>query len=83
MRLTHIASIAAVALFSSPVLVLAQDAPPPGVAEMRAACADDLQKLCPDLKGPERRDCMQKNADKLSQKCKDAQAAMRKAAAPQ
>lgn len=49
----------------------------PAMTAVRQACSADLQKLCPDLKGPERRQCMQDHAADLSDGCKSAIAAMR------
>ncbi len=46
---------------------------------MRAACADDMQKLCPDaVSRQDRRSCMMQNRDKVSDTCKAARAAMRR-----
>lgn len=44
----------------------------PAMAKVREACSADMQKLCPDKTGPERRQCMQDNKDKLSDGCKSA-----------
>jgi hypothetical protein len=43
-----------------------------GRAKIREACAADLQKLCPDKTGPDRRQCMSDNRDRLSDGCKAA-----------
>ena len=52
--------------------------PPPGGAMTgsgpMAACRDDMQKFCADKMGPDRRACMEANADKLSDACKKARA---------
>ena len=42
-----------------------------------AACREDAKKLCADKAGPDRRDCMKANKDKLSDACKAALAARR------
>ena len=42
----------------------------PALAGQGGPCAEDAKKLCPDQKGKALRDCMQKNADKLSDGCK-------------
>jgi hypothetical protein len=66
------AALAALALASS---VSAQaPATGPGAA-VRQACAADAAKLCPDKTGPDRRQCMMDNKDKLSDACKTAIAA--------
>jgi hypothetical protein len=43
-----------------------------GRGEMRRLCHDDMEKLCPNLKGHDRRQCLQQNQDKLSEGCKTA-----------
>ncbi len=58
----------------------------PMMAKVREMCAADMQKLCPDKTGPDRRQCMMDNQDKLSDGCKSAMADMmkaRQAASPQ
>ena len=47
---------------------------------IRAQCADDIKKLCPNAKPDDGSipRCLQQNEDKLSQGCKDARAAMRR-----
>jgi hypothetical protein len=65
------------------VLIAAALAASPGLAQggasgggVRAACADDLAKLCPDAQpGPDRRQCMMSHQDQLSDGCKAAIAA--------
>lgn len=49
----------------------------PAMAKVREACSADMQKLCPDKTGPDRRQCMMANQDKLSDGCKSAMAEMR------
>ncbi len=54
--------------------------PPPaagggGGGGRMAACRDDMQKFCADKTGPDRRQCMMDNKDKLSDACKAAMAA--------
>jgi hypothetical protein len=49
----------------------------PARAAVRQACAADVQKLCPDKTGPDRRQCMMDHAADLSDGCKSAMAAMR------
>ena len=49
---------------------------PPG-AQFRAACADDIQKLCANAEGRGVRSCLQTNAAKLSDTCKVAISAAR------
>lgn len=53
----------------------AQTAGPSQGGGRMAACRDDVQKLCPDKHGPDRRACIQANKDKLSDRCKAAIAA--------
>ena len=48
-----------------------------GRGAVMRACSGDLQKLCPDAKGPERRQCLRDNKDKLSEACKSAIETMR------
>jgi hypothetical protein len=45
----------------------------------RAACADDMARLCPNAATQDdRRTCMTQNRDKVSDSCKSARAAMRR-----
>jgi hypothetical protein len=46
-------------------------------AEMRGACKSDAQTLCAAAKGPERRQCLTANTDKLSPACAAALSAPR------
>ena len=48
-----------------------------GRGAVMRACSDDIQKFCPDAKGPARRQCLHDNQDKLSDGCKSAIANMR------
>jgi hypothetical protein len=41
-------------------------------AQVREACASDVQKLCPDLQGREVRKCLRQNLEKASAACRDA-----------
>ena len=49
----------------------------PKVVAMRQACAADMERLCPNLRGPDRRACMQTHAAELSMPCADARTALR------
>ncbi len=67
----------AAALFTF-TAAIAQPPPSPAMQAVRAACADDYAKLCPDAKTrDDRRQCMMSNADKFSDTCKAAIADMR------
>jgi hypothetical protein len=81
--LPTIAAMAALAVAGS---ALAQPAgggqpgpggPAGGSGGVRAACAADMQKFCPDAQGPARRECMQSHQNDLSAECKAALAEMR------
>ena len=77
---TLIAALSALVAFGVAGLAAAQ--PPaggmPGMQAVRAACADDFAKLCPDAKTrDDRRQCMMQNHDKFSDTCKAALAEMR------
>lgn len=48
-----------------------------GSGWVKGACKDDIQKLCPDAKGPQVRDCLKNNDANLSQDCKDNMAKMK------
>ncbi len=70
------------ATLSTAGAAFAQDRPPPS-PEMQAArqavmkaCAADMKTLCDGKAGREAMMCMRENADKVSQPCKDALAAM-------
>ena len=70
-----VTTAAALCAFSAAV---AQPAPSPAMQAVRAACADDYMKLCPDAKTrDDRRQCMMTNRDKFSDSCKAAIADMR------
>ena len=49
---------------------------------MRAACGDDITKLCTGKTGPDIRSCLTDNKDKVSATCKAAIDAPRPAPAP-
>jgi len=49
----------------------------PARTAVRQACAGDMQKLCPDKTGRDRRQCMMDHLADLSDGCKSAMAAMR------
>jgi hypothetical protein len=66
------AALAALALASSATAQAPANGPGSAV---RQACAADAVKLCPDKTGPDRRQCMVDNKDKLSDGCKAAIAA--------
>jgi len=53
---------------------MAEEAPPSGRGQIRAACGDDAAKLCPGIepKGGALRECLQGNKEKLSQACSEA-----------
>jgi hypothetical protein len=51
----------------------------PAMRAAREACAADMQKVCPDKTGPDRRQCMADNQDKISDGCKKAMADARAA----
>jgi hypothetical protein len=78
--LPTIAAMAALAVAGS---ALAQPAGGGGQGQggpgggVRAACAADMQKFCPDAQGPARRECMQSHQNDLSAECKAALAEMR------
>jgi hypothetical protein len=78
MTLSKIA-LASLLIVGTAGIALAQgQAAPPGGGRM-AACREDVQKFCADKTGPDRRQCMQDNKDKLSDACKTALAAPRSA----
>jgi hypothetical protein len=57
-----------------------QASPPPGGAQVRKACAADIQRLCPDAKpgpGGGLRMCLRDHQNDLSADCRSALAAMR------
>lgn len=80
MNLSKIA-IASLLIVSSASLALAQGQAAPGAGGRGrfAACREDAQKFCADKRGPDRRQCMQDNRDKLSDACKAAMASARPA----
>ena len=59
--------------------VLAQPADGGGCGAMRAACGDDIGKLCADKTGRDIRTCLNDNKDKVSATCKAAMDAPRPA----
>jgi hypothetical protein len=71
-------TVAAMLIVAGAGTALAQDAgPPPAGGGRMAACREDAKRLCPDKTGPDRRDCMKANKDKVSDACKAALAARR------
>tara|TARA_R110002020_G_scaffold15140_112_gene53672 strand:+ start:536 stop:778 length:243 start_codon:yes stop_codon:yes gene_type:complete len=48
--------------------VLAQSGPE--FEDMRAACREDIERLCSNVEPIEAVECLQENADKVSQGCK-------------
>jgi hypothetical protein len=70
---TSLALFAAAAL---PMTAASAD-PRPEREALRAACADDAQRLCPDAQGRDRHQCMKAHHDELSQTCQEAIAARR------
>ena len=79
MKLSTLAAAAAVMLLSAGVAAAqsGQGQGNPAMAAVRQACAADMQKLCPDKTGPDRRQCMMDHSADLSDGCKSAMAAMR------
>jgi hypothetical protein len=86
--------IAATLLAASAGMAFAQGAPPAGGAPggpggpggggrgRLAACQDDMAKFCADKTGPDRRQCLMDNKDKVSAPCKAAMSAPPPAAPP-
>jgi hypothetical protein len=71
-------AFAAAAALCTVSAAFAQSPPSQPMQAVRAACADDYAKLCPDAKTrDDRRQCMMTNADKFSDTCKAAIADMR------
>jgi len=79
MKLSTLAAAAAVMLLSAGVAAAqsGQGQGNPAMAAVRQACAADMQKLCPDKTGPDRRQCMMDHSADLSDGCKSAMATMR------
>jgi hypothetical protein len=76
-RTTAFAAVTAAALCLAGA-AFAQQPPSDAMRAVRAACADDYMKLCPDAKTrDDRRQCMMTNHDKFSDICKAAIANMR------
>jgi hypothetical protein len=48
----------------------------PQLAAVRQACAADMQRLCPNAQGADRRTCMANHVNDLSKACADARAAL-------
>lgn len=67
-------------LLATAGLAIAQDAAPPAGGgrggAMRAACGDDITKLCAGKTGRDIRACLMDNKDKASAGCQSALAAM-------
>ena len=70
--------LAGVVMIGSAGIALAQTPAPAGGGgggrggAMRAACGDDIGKLCADKTGRDIRTCLTANTDKLSAACKAA-----------
>ncbi len=79
MKLSTLAAAAALMLLSAGVAAAqsGQGQGNPAMAAVRQACAADMQKLCPDKTGPDRRQCMMDHSADLSDGCKSAMATMR------
>ncbi len=78
MKLSTLAAAAALTLLSAGLAAAqGQGQDNPARAAVRQACAADMQKLCPDKTGPDRRQCMMDHAADLSDGCKTAMANMR------
>ena len=79
MKLFNLAAAAALMLLSAGVAAAqgGQGQGNPAMAAVRQACAADMQKLCPDKTGPDRRQCMMDHSADLSDGCKSAMATMR------
>ena len=79
MKLSTLAAAAALTLLSAGVAAAqGQGQGNPAMAAVRQACAADMQKLCPDKTGPDRRQCMMDHSADLSDGCKSAIADMQK-----
>jgi hypothetical protein len=61
-----------------------QPAPPANMGAIRAACKDDIKKLCADVKpgGGRIKDCMVAHKDELSPACRDSVKAAKDAKDP-
>ena len=79
MKLSTLAAAAALVLLSAGVAAAqsGQGQGNPAMAAVRQACAADMQKLCPDKTGPDRRQCMMDHSADLSDGCKSAMATIR------
>jgi hypothetical protein len=84
MKSTIAAGLSILALAASAAAQPAPGAGPPGDdmralrRSARAACADDIARLCPNAANKDdQRTCMMQNRDKVSETCKSARAAMR------
>lgn len=78
---TIILAMMAAAIGFAPAVLAQQAAETPG-AQMRAACASDVQTLCAGAPaGPERRKCLMANLNKVSEGCRSAIGAVRAVAA--
>jgi hypothetical protein len=76
------AHVLALPLLLAAGAAVAQDStsPPPGAAQVRKACAADIQRLCPDAqpgRGGGLRMCLRQHQNDLSADCRSAMAAMR------
>ncbi len=76
MKLTVMVAAATLMMFGAAAAQPGGGQGNPAMAKVREACSADMQKLCPDKTGPDRRQCMQDNKDKLSDGCKSAIGAM-------
>ncbi len=63
----------ALTLMFLPALAQAQDTPDPKPQQVRAACSDDMLRLCPSVEmGGKMRECMQSHKQDLSSECATA-----------
>jgi hypothetical protein len=77
MKRHSLAAAAALMLLGAGVAAAQPGRGNPARAAVREACAADMQKLCADKTGPDRRQCMIDHRADLSDGCKSAIAAMR------
>jgi len=87
MKHLTLAAAAALMLLGAGAASAQQGQGNPAMAAVREACAADMQKLCADKTGPDRRQCMMDHQADLSDGCKtalaNARSAMQSAPKPQ